>query len=79
MATARDQSPRDSSSHESSPTSHAAYQRDIVYRDASNGGHDTILRGQITSPSCYTDAHPAAGGSGWRTYFFFGGPGGTDC
>ena len=58
---------------------HAAYQRDIVYRDASNGGHDTILRGQITSPSCYTDAHPAAGGSGWRTYFFFGGPGGTDC
>ncbi len=58
---------------------HAAYQRDIVYRDASNGGHDTTLRAQITSPGCYTDAHPAAGGSGWRTYFFFGGPGGDRC
>jgi hypothetical protein len=54
----------------------AAYQRQIVYRDATGLGHAATLTRSQLSPACYTAARPASGGTGWGTYFFFGGPGG---
>jgi hypothetical protein len=58
---------------------HAAYQRNIWYRDTASGTHWAGLTAAQPSPSCYTDDGPAWGGSGWGIYFFLGGPGGTGC
>lgn len=54
----------------------AAYQRQIVYRDSANGGHNPSLTLSQPSPACYTGTNPAWGGADWQTYFYFGGPGG---
>jgi len=58
---------------------YAAYQRGIVYRDASNVGHRPTLTRDQPFPACYTATVPAWGGSAWMTFFYFGGPGGTKC
>jgi Neprosin len=55
----------------------AAYNREIQYRDSANGGHSPTLTVSEPSPACWTaTSSPGAGGSNWRTFFYFGGPGG---
>ena len=55
-----------------------AYQERIIYRDSKNVGHTpSLLSYTDTHNKCYlTSTTPAAGGTGWGTYFYFGGPGG---
>jgi hypothetical protein len=56
----------------------AAYQRDIAYYATGGGGTQAGLTPSQPSPTCFTiDVLSAA--APWNTYFFFGGPGGTDC
>lgn len=62
---------------------HAAYERGILYRNASNAGYNPSLTA-VTQTSnaykCYSFTTPAySSSSGWDTYFYFGGPGGSDC
>jgi hypothetical protein len=58
----------------------AAYQRTIYYIDTNQSTVWTSLNPVETSPSCYTIAYtPAASGGSWGSYFYFGGPGGTNC
>ena len=54
----------------------AAYQRQIIFRDAGNLGHVPTLMVAQPSLRCYTASNPARSAADWRTYFFFGGPGG---
>ena len=58
---------------------YAAYHRSILWRDAANGGHNPALTRSQPSPSCYSATAPTWGGPTWKTYFFFGGPGGYNC
>lgn len=57
----------------------AAYQRSIVYRNAANTGFNPSLTKSQNWPSCQTISTPTWGGSDWKTYFYFGGPGGYGC
>jgi hypothetical protein len=57
----------------------AGYQRLIYYSNTSNTSIWTGLTAAVPSPACYTIAGPYWGGSSWGEYFYFGGPGGTQC
>lgn len=57
---------------------HAAYQRDIYYFPAAGGSAWATLKDAQPSPGCYT-VNLANAPDPWNVYFFFGGPGGTDC
>jgi hypothetical protein len=57
---------------------HAAYQRDIYYFPTGGGSAWANLSSQEPSPACYT-VNLASAPDPWNVYFFFGGPGGTDC
>jgi Neprosin len=56
----------------------AAYQRDIYYYPAAGGSAWANLLPTQDSPGCYT-VTAASAPDPWNIYFFFGGPGGTDC
>jgi hypothetical protein len=58
----------------------AAYQRSIFYIDTSGASVWTSLTTYESNPSCYTIVYtPASQGGSWGSYFYFGGPGGTNC
>jgi hypothetical protein len=58
----------------------AAFVRRIIYRgDASNKHYTPSLTTDQTNPDCYTITNPQDNGNNWKTYFYFGGPGGTSC
>lgn len=57
---------------------HAAYQRDVFYYPSGGGSQWANLTAQEPSPGCYT-CNLASAADPWNIYFFFGGPGGTDC
>ena len=57
----------------------AAYQRSILYRNAANTGFNPSLTRSQNWPSCQTISTPTWGGADWKTYFYFGGPGGFGC
>jgi hypothetical protein len=59
---------------------HAAFQKNVYYiKDATTGSYAALSVSQ-PSPGCYTDiTKNNSGVSGWNTFFFFGGPGGTTC
>lgn len=57
---------------------HAAYQRDIFYYPTAGGSQTANLIAQEPSPGCYT-VNLASAADPWNIYFFFGGPGGSDC
>jgi Neprosin len=56
----------------------AAYQRDIFYFPIEGGCQWAALTPEQPSPGCYTLAL-ASDVAPWGTYFYYGGPGGTDC
>jgi hypothetical protein len=56
----------------------AAYVRAIQYRDSTGTFRDvnpSSLKTSQTVPKCYTISKPTWGGTSWRYYFYFGGPG----
>jgi len=57
---------------------YAAYQRDIYYYPSAGGAQNAALTGDQPSANCYTITVSSAADP-WNEYFFFGGPGGTDC
>lgn len=58
----------------------AAYVRRIVYRgDTSNTHYNPTLSPVETDQACYTITNPEENGQWTKTYFYFGGPGGTSC
>jgi len=57
---------------------HAAYQRNIYYYPSAGGSAWANLTEVQGSPACYT-INLASAPDPWNIYFFFGGPGGTDC
>jgi hypothetical protein len=57
----------------------AAYQRAIQYYPPSGGVVSASLSMQQPSPQCYTIQITSSSDASWGTYFFFGGPGGTNC
>jgi hypothetical protein len=57
---------------------HAAYHRDIFYFPPAGGSAWANLTAQQPSPGCYT-VNLASAPDPWNIYFFYGGPGGTDC
>jgi Neprosin len=71
--------PMGSGQYASAGWTHASYIRGIVYRDANNHFYNPSLTADQRWPSCQTASNPAWGGSVWKTYFFFGGPGGYNC
>ena len=56
----------------------AAYQRDIYYFPTAGGSQWAALTPEEPSPGCYT-LSLASSAAPWGVYFFYGGPGGTDC
>lgn len=59
---------------------YAAFDNDILYRDSGNGGHNPQFYVDQSNTACYTATTPAYSTSaGWATYFYFGGPGGSNC
>ncbi len=59
---------------------YAAYENNIFYRDSASGTYRPSLTLFQKSVSCYTGTTPAYSSSaGWATYFYFGGPGGSNC
>jgi len=61
---------------------HSAYQALVKYYTSGTATtmKDATLVEQQPSPTCYTDdMHDNSGVSGYSTYFFFGGPGGSGC
>lgn len=58
----------------------AAYQRQICYVNQENVWENAPVKGNAGSP-CYkiTIKDPPAGAPDWGEYFFFGGPGGSNC
>ncbi|HWT84034.1 MAG TPA: neprosin family prolyl endopeptidase [Candidatus Methylomirabilis sp.] len=56
----------------------AAYQRDIYYFPPPGGVQSAALTGNQDSANCFTITLGSASDP-WNEYFFFGGPGGTDC
>jgi hypothetical protein len=57
---------------------HAAYHRDICYFGTDGSLQRASLTPQQPSPSCYTiDVENTT--DPWNVYFFFGGPGGSNC
>jgi hypothetical protein len=58
---------------------YSAYHKAIVYRDANNGGHNPSLTVSQPNPACQTATPMQYGGTTWKYYFFFGGPGGRNC
>ncbi|WP_371498088.1 neprosin family protein [Kitasatospora sp. NBC_00374] len=70
--------PMGSGAFASSGWQFAAYQRDVYYFPVGGGALSASLTGSQPSPKCFTVAvgHAAAP---WNEYFFFGGPGGTNC
>lgn len=57
---------------------HAAYQRDIYFFPTAGGSQWASLTGDQASANCFTIS-VASTSAPWNEYFFFGGPGGTDC
>lgn len=60
----------------------AAYDRAILYRGKSNGLHAPYLTTAVqgaNASKCYSITYPEKARTDWLTYFYFGGPGGTDC
>jgi hypothetical protein len=60
---------------------HAAYHRDIYYFTGPGPGgsaQSANLSPAQPCPACYTVQYATAA-SPWNTYFYFGGPGGSDC
>ena len=59
---------------------HAAYQRTIHYYTTGNGYDNATLTPSQPSPSCYKiKLFNNSSNTTYRTYFYFGGPGGTGC
>lgn len=57
---------------------HAAYHRDVYYYGTAGGSTYASLTGVQDSSNCYTvDVESTS--PPWNEYFYFGGPGGTDC
>ena len=57
---------------------HAAYHRDINYFGTDGSLQRAVLSASQPSPSCYTiDVQNTS--DPWNVYFFFGGPGGSNC
>jgi hypothetical protein len=70
--------PMGSGSFASAGWQKAAYHRAIEYFPTTGGRLSAKLTAQQPSPSCYTiDLEVAS--PPWSEYFFFGGPGGTNC
>jgi hypothetical protein len=64
----------------SASQNYAAYQRNIWYYDVGGSPHIASLLASSTSPGCFTvEVFNKSGLATWNTYFFFGGPGGTNC
>jgi hypothetical protein len=60
----------------------AAFQALVDYFTSSTTSaiKDATLTAVQPSPTCYTDVlHNNSGAAGYRTYFYFGGPGGAGC
>ena len=58
---------------------YASWFRNMLWRDAGNGGHYPALTSLSPSPRCYSITKQAWGGSAWGYYLYLGGPGGTGC
>ena len=72
--------PMGSGAFASAGQTYAAYQRNIWYYDVGGSPHVAQLLAYTTSPGCFTvDLVNKSGLANWNTYFFFGGPGGTNC
>jgi hypothetical protein len=71
--------PMGGGSFASSGFRHAAYQKNIKFYNSSGNLKSAVLTGVQSSPSCYTAKVFNKSGTSWGTYFFFGGPGGTNC
>ncbi|GAA1109901.1 neprosin family prolyl endopeptidase [Kitasatospora arboriphila] len=70
--------PMGSGAFASSGWQFAAYQRDVYYFGVSGGAQSASLTASQPSPKCFTTAVGHAAPP-WNEYFFFGGPGGTNC
>jgi hypothetical protein len=57
----------------------AAYQRTVYYFDLTSTPQWTNLPATQPTPACYTFSFFAGAGADWRSYFYFGGPGGGGC
>jgi Neprosin len=61
---------------------YAAYDRAILYRNENGGLHAPYLSTTVQGANahkCYSITFPEKARTDWLTYFYFGGPGGTDC
>ena len=70
--------PMGSSALASAGWQRAAFQRDIYFYPTGGGAQAAQLTASQPSPKCYTIALFSAAPP-WNKYFFFGGPGGTQC
>ena len=60
--------------------SKASYQRNLYYRATTGDLYWDTLTPFIQSPTCYTVSGPFSNpASGWTTFFYQGGPGGSGC
>jgi hypothetical protein len=58
----------------------AAFHKEVAWRDAKGTQHEARLNSPIVSNrACYNDSVNFHGGPGSGSYFFFGGPGGSNC
>jgi hypothetical protein len=70
--------PMGSGNHASGGWQQAAYQRNIYYFPPGGGAQWAGLTPEQPSPACYT-LTLASAPAPWGVYFFYGGPGGSNC